>query len=39
MDKLYNIIADADDANTVDGWEVEEIANRLRKKYTEGKNG
>lgn len=35
MDELYNLIADADDVNPVDWWEVEEIVNRLRKKYTE----
>lgn len=34
MDELYNLIADADDINPVDWYEVEAIAHRLRMKYT-----
>ena len=33
-DELYNLVADADDVNPVDWYKVEEIACRLRKKYT-----
>lgn len=38
MDELYNLIADADDINPVDWWKVEEIAKRLRKKYTKSED-